>query len=174
MKTKTSLEQDILNITMKIHREFPELSKYIDEMPERNAGIDSDRLGSENFEVYYHSLQQLLKEYAKADEAKTEKRSADSTDLPAYPDNPTSEDIYKIGKRELNPSQKASVHKASMKDVEGQLNEKDFEEDMSGDDLDVPGSELDDRQEKTGSEDEENNYYSIGGDEHNSLDENMG
>lgn len=36
--------------------------------------------------------------------------------------------------------------------------------DLSGDDLDVPGSELDDEAESTGSEDEENNYYSRGQD----------
>ena len=41
-----------------------------------------------------------------------------------------------------------------------------------GTDLDVPGAELDDEQEKIGSEDEENNYYSIGGDDHSILDEN--
>jgi hypothetical protein len=41
----------------------------------------------------------------------------------------------------------------------------------TGADLDVPGSELDDQQENVGSEDEENNYYSIGGDNHNNLDE---
>jgi len=34
--------------------------------------------------------------------------------------------------------------------------------DFSGDDLDVPGSELDDDMEDLGSEDEENNYYSRG------------
>ena len=34
--------------------------------------------------------------------------------------------------------------------------------DLSGDDLDVPGSELDDDMEDLGSEDEENNYYSRG------------
>jgi hypothetical protein len=32
--------------------------------------------------------------------------------------------------------------------------------DFAGDDLDVPGSELDDAQERIGSEDEENNSYS--------------
>ncbi len=37
--------------------------------------------------------------------------------------------------------------------------------------LDVPGSELDDKNEKIGEEDEENNYYSVGGDDHNDLDE---
>lgn len=35
--------------------------------------------------------------------------------------------------------------------------------DFSGEDLDVPGSELDDAQEAKGSEDEENNVYSLGG-----------
>jgi hypothetical protein len=35
-------------------------------------------------------------------------------------------------------------------------------------------SELDDKQEEIGSEDEENNYYSIGGDNHNDLEEDNG
>jgi hypothetical protein len=38
-------------------------------------------------------------------------------------------------------------------------------------DLDVPGSELDDANEEIGEEDEENNYYSLGGDQHQNLDE---
>lgn len=33
-------------------------------------------------------------------------------------------------------------------------------------DSDVPGAELDDKQEEIGSEDEENNYYSLDGDNH--------
>ncbi len=37
--------------------------------------------------------------------------------------------------------------------------------------LDVPGSELDDANELIGEEDEENNYYSLGGDDHNDLEE---
>jgi hypothetical protein len=43
--------------------------------------------------------------------------------------------------------------------------------DFSGSDLDVPGSEDDDAQEALGSEDEENNSYSIGGDRHEDLEE---
>lgn len=42
---------------------------------------------------------------------------------------------------------------------------------MSGADLDVPGSELDNQQENVGSEDKENNYYSLSGDNHNDLEE---
>jgi hypothetical protein len=46
-------------------------------------------------------------------------------------------------------------------------NPSDFAEVISdADELDVPGSELDDAQEMIGSEDEENNFYSLGGDNH--------
>jgi len=38
-------------------------------------------------------------------------------------------------------------------------------------DLDIPGSELDDEQESIGEEDEENNYYSLGGDRHEAQEE---
>lgn len=38
-------------------------------------------------------------------------------------------------------------------------------------DLDIPGSELDDNNENIGEEDEENNYYSLGGDRHESQEE---
>jgi hypothetical protein len=52
--------------------------------------------------------------------------------------------------------------------------EKDPKHDALGYPLDIPGSDLDDRQEAIGSEDEENNYYSIGGDNHDNLEENKG
>ena len=45
---------------------------------------------------------------------------------------------------------------------------------MSGGDLDIPGTDLDDKDEATGNEDEENNHYSIGGDNHSNLEENNG
>jgi len=48
------------------------------------------------------------------------------------------------------------------KDLDGDLlNEKD---NISGEDLDVPGSNEDDADEEIGEEDEENNSYSLGGD----------
>ena len=39
-------------------------------------------------------------------------------------------------------------------------------------DLDIPGAEDDDSNEEIGEEDEENNYYSLGLDNHNELSEN--
>ncbi|MGC4038480.1 MAG: hypothetical protein QM764_21130 [Chitinophagaceae bacterium] len=40
--------------------------------------------------------------------------------------------------------------------------------------LDVPGAEADDANEAIGEEDEENNYYSLGGDNHENLEEDNG
>ena len=42
---------------------------------------------------------------------------------------------------------------------------------IPGEDLDIPGTELDDADEGIGEEDEENNYYSLGGDDHEDLEE---
>ena len=50
-------------------------------------------------------------------------------------------------------------------------NEINFFNDFDGEDLDVQGAELDDDNEEIGAEDEENNYYRIGGDNHNELEE---
>ena len=84
------------------------------------------------------------------------------------------EDIYVKSKeeKEIDPED-VSKYKTP-NDIIETRNEKDFESDKSGSDLDVPGSELDDAQENIGSEDEENNYYSLGGDNHNDLEENNG
>ena len=46
-------------------------------------------------------------------------------------------------------------------DADGEpLNERSMADDVSGEDLDVPGAEEDDEQEIIGEEDEENNAYS--------------
>ena len=85
--------------------------------------------------------------------------------FPGYPPYPESEDIYKREKEtDLNPEQPGKLKTAVQKI--GKLNEKDFKDDVTGGDLDVPGAELDDEQEDIGSEDEENNLYSFGGDNH--------
>jgi hypothetical protein len=43
--------------------------------------------------------------------------------------------------------------------------------DFSGSDLDIPGADDDDSKEAVGSEDEENNSYSLGGEDHKDLEE---
>lgn len=54
-----------------------------------------------------------------------------------------------------------------------EFNDNPYLDDVDFDDpeLDIPGSDLDNEMEDIGSEDEENNYYSLGGDRHEDLDE---
>ena len=74
---------------------------------------------------------------------------------------PPQEDIYKRERKvdNLNPDDNSEITEDN--DEDDVRNEKSFKDDKSGDDLDVPGSELDDREEANGNEDEENNYYSL-------------
>lgn len=74
---------------------------------------------------------------------------------------PASEDIY-AREKELQDIDPETLEPKAANEKPDALNEKDFEDDKSGGDLDLPGSELDDEQEKNGGEDEENNYYSLG------------
>jgi hypothetical protein len=93
--------------------------------------------------------------------------------IQGYPQYPPDEDIYgKCQKdKNKNPEDPSNIREPFDSSKTGTNNEKDFEDDMTGSDLDIPGSELDDELEFIGSEDEENNYYSLGGDDHNDLDE---
>ena len=54
MKTKETIQADILSLTMKIENEFPELSKYIAEMPHKIPHMDTVQIGTKNFEDYYN------------------------------------------------------------------------------------------------------------------------
>jgi len=92
-------------------------------------------------------------------------------DLPGYPIYPAKEDIYNQAKEESEIDPEDPDRKKIPNDSTEAMNELDFTQDVSGSDLDIPGSELDDDQEAIGSEDEENNHYSIGGDNHEDLEE---
>ncbi len=109
--------------------------------------------------ITYHSAQIIGRE--------------DETDLPGYPLYPAGEDIYnKLDEEtEIDPEDISHIKSPNEKEEDGEGNEKDFRGQMSGSDLDVPGNEADEQEENAGSEDEENNFYSLGGDDHNDLDE---
>jgi len=96
--------------------------------------------------------------------------------FPGYPLYPPEDDIYYAGKKESDIDPEYPTKKKSRNEVPETMNEKDFKDDMSGSDLDIPGAELDDQQEDIGSEDEENNYYSLADNqddlESDSTDEN--
>ena len=70
----------------------------------------------------------------------------------------SSEDIY-------NQDDKLSL------DIDGNIENPNIETVDMEMNLDVPGSELDNSEEKIGSEDEENNYWSLGGENHEDLEQ---
>lgn len=86
--------------------------------------------------------------------------------LPGYPIYPAEEDIYSQSQEEedIDPE---DITSRKVPNENDELND-------AGDDLDVPGADLDDAQEDIGNEDEENNFYSLGGDNHNDLEEDQG
>ncbi|WP_432669977.1 hypothetical protein [Flavobacterium sp. SM2513] len=104
------------------------------------------------------------------------KENNDASKVPDFLKYPPSEDIYRQGKKEeeIDPSDSSKMKQTISQNIANERNELDFETVKTGEDLDVPGSELDDKMEQVGSEDEENNYYSIGGDNHEDLEENKG
>jgi hypothetical protein len=110
----------------------------------------------------------MNKKNAKTVPALQQANKDENIDTSGYPLYPASEDIFNKSKEEgdIDPEIISKKKRPKMKNKAGKNNEKDFREDKSGSDLDVPGSELDDENEKIGSEDEENNYYSLGGDDH--------
>ena len=110
----------------------------------------------------------MIKKNAKTNPTSQQADKEEKTNTPGYPLYPAGEDIFSKSKEEwnINPEDISKTKELNENDKAGKSNEKDFVEDQSGSDLDVPGSELDDENEKIGSEDEENNNYSLGGDDH--------
>lgn len=83
-----------------------------------------------------------------------------------YPPYPSGEDIYNQDEEVTVPGTDASPGEAPDEAARPDSpNESGDEASHMGDDLDVPGSELDDADESIGEEDEENNYYSLGDNE---------
>lgn len=171
MKTTAAWNRDILEITRDINQKYPELSKFIKEIPQNIVSKSSESITVASLEDYHNSLEELRSKYSKTHVRNDEKMKKKSK-FPDYPQYAPAEDIYNQSKKEIDLDPNDLSKKKSRNQKQGLTNEKNFEEDMPGGDLDVPGSELDNQQESVGSEDEENNYYSIGGDNHIDLEEN--
>ena len=81
--------------------------------------------------------------------------------FPGYPQYPEKEDIYSREQKERLDEETG----------ETPLKKQARKNRLPGVDMEVPGSELDDKNEAIGEEDEENNYYSLGGENHEDLEE---
>jgi len=65
MKTEKELDAAILKITLKIKEQYPELSKYISEMPVTIPNMENPKMDVKALQDYYDSLDILLKDYIK-------------------------------------------------------------------------------------------------------------
>ncbi len=71
MKTEKDINNDILKTTMQIEGKFPELSKYITEMPVTIPDMADPEITMENLEDYSDSLDALVSKYSKSETQKT-------------------------------------------------------------------------------------------------------
>ena len=105
--------------------------------------------------------------------SESQKENDEKINLEGYPIYPGSEDIYENFQEEedINPE---DISKSKETNSTNALRRKNLDDESGENDFDIPGAELDDLQEDIGNEDEENNYYSLGGDEHLDLEEDQG
>lgn len=64
MENDQQINLDILRITNAIHKNFPELSKYISEMPVKISYKVDNEINTINLMDYYNSLNELMAGYA--------------------------------------------------------------------------------------------------------------
>jgi predicted RNA binding protein with dsRBD fold (UPF0201 family) len=70
VKTEIELTEDILKITKAIKEFYPELIKYISEMPTTINYEASKKINLKYLQEYYNSLDILLKKYSNTHQSK--------------------------------------------------------------------------------------------------------
>lgn len=81
MKTEKELNYDILKTTRTIAAKYPELSKYIEEMPVKMLYTRDTKIDRITLQDYYESLESFLKHYGvshRADSIKINEMRLDS------------------------------------------------------------------------------------------------
>ena len=63
METEKELNAKIMAITMRILENYPELAKFLNEMPITIPDVNSPEISSEILHEYYQSLSNILKGY---------------------------------------------------------------------------------------------------------------
>ena len=70
MKTEAQLNDDILKITLMIREKYPELSKYVSEMPITIPDVESPEINAKILTDYYDSLEAIVENYAQNQKVK--------------------------------------------------------------------------------------------------------
>ena len=64
MKTEAELNKNIVKMTMTIRNEFPELMKFLGEMPVTIPNSENPEINVKILQDYYDSLDYILRKYA--------------------------------------------------------------------------------------------------------------
>lgn len=107
----------------------------------------------------------IINKSAKITNQSTSIESDEENEISTDPYNITKEDLEAIGSEEL---EELNMDGGDDEGLKHRVNPVDF----AGSDLDIPAEDQD-NSESPGSEDEENKNYSIGGDNHNDLEEDQ-
>jgi hypothetical protein len=150
-KEKNSAKKKPVKKDKALNKEFPGYPKYD---ASEDIFVKGERV-DKNLEENDQALNQGKNDLS------IPKTEIDNTDLNADDSKITNEDLEALGPTDLS---------LDMGDDE-QLKHRTTPVDFTGNDLDVPGVDDDDVQEEIGSEDEENNIYSLGGDDKENLEE---
>lgn len=65
MKTANEISKDIINTTVGIEQDFPELLKYINEMPVSIPNVSQPEITVDNLKDYSDSLNEMVTKYSK-------------------------------------------------------------------------------------------------------------
>jgi hypothetical protein len=152
MKTENQINTDILNTIMEIKSRYPELSKYLEEMPVRYR--ESDDINPENLKDYYNSLKTLLRKYDNEHNASdfTKKSITETETKDVFQEQEHKSTFFHDPSEEKLPGEKRKRNRVN--------NYSQSRKD------DLPDSEPDNPQESVGNEDEKNSDCSPGGDNH--------
>ncbi len=63
METQNELNAKILEMTMTINEKYPELAKYLGEMPVTIPDVQNPEINIKSLRAYYDSLTSLLENY---------------------------------------------------------------------------------------------------------------
>ena len=63
MEAVKEINAKIMELTMQMHTEYPELVKYLNEMPATIPNTGKPKMNEVTLTEYYQSLQSLIKEY---------------------------------------------------------------------------------------------------------------
>ena len=66
MKTEKELNSKILEITAKIKYSYPELEKFLREMPETIPNVTNPKINIKILQEYYDSLDSILEKYTES------------------------------------------------------------------------------------------------------------